>query len=392
MATCREVAESATSQHQKNSSYGALLNEYFRFGDPRLGASTTYSGRQITTFMANNITASLCDLDDDPPKMVKTVNTITKKKRTGEIETKIENEYKMDLKGGPGVIYGDTDSSYFTMKGLVANEQEAIDLSDAVTAETNSQFPEFMRKAFNCQPGFDDLIKANRELVCRTGILQAKKKYMMAMVDKEGERFKSGDEGELKTMGSDIKLSSTPGMIKKMLKEVVMLILNKADKDAIDKVILEFRTSLNQGSAEAVNPLDLCSIVSVNKLDEYVFKWEHVEKMGRGKVTLPANVRSTINHNWMLERLELKDAVPIKAGQKIKILWLMQNDYGFTSIAFSSETEQLPKWFNERFEVDTAAMEQKLVDQKLQNIFDALGWSVPTFQNELVKTLLSFDD
>ena len=34
-----------------NSTYGALLNEYFRFYDPRLGRSVTLSGRIITKQM-----------------------------------------------------------------------------------------------------------------------------------------------------------------------------------------------------------------------------------------------------------------------------------------------------------------------------------------------------
>jgi DNA polymerase elongation subunit (family B) len=375
----------------KNSAYGALLNEFMRFGDPRLGASTTYTGRQVTTFMCDTLTDMLRP-EGNAPKLIKTVTSVTKKKRPGELETKIENTYAMELNGGPGVIYGDTDSSYFTMKGLVESEDEAIELSDAITAETNRQFPDFMVAAFNCQPGYHDLIKANRELVCRTGVLQAKKKYMMAMIDKEGKRYAPGDEDELKTMGSDIKLSSTPALIKTMLKEVVMMVLNKQPKAAIDKLILDFRTSLSHGKIDAVSPLDLSSIVSIKQLEDYHFKWEHVEKVGRGRVTMPVNARSTINHNWMLERLEIKDETPIKSGSKIKILWLKANDFDFDSIAFASETEQLPKWFTARFEVDMARMEQKLVDQKLQNIFDALGWEVPTFQDQLVKTLLSFDD
>jgi len=51
-----------------NSAYGALLNEYMRFGDPRLGASTTYSGRQISTCMINTVASCLNDMK---PKLQK---------------------------------------------------------------------------------------------------------------------------------------------------------------------------------------------------------------------------------------------------------------------------------------------------------------------------------
>lgn len=375
-----------------NSTYGALLNEFMRFGDPRLGASTTYSGRQITSFMADTITAEMRPGEANPPRLVKTVTHVTKNKRDGSTETKVENTYLMELNGGPGVIYGDTDSSYFTMNGLVESEEEAIMLADALTQRVNDLFPSFMREAFGCQPGNDDLIKANREYVCRTGILQAKKKYMMLAIDKEGKRIQPGDDDELKTMGSDIRLSSTPAMIKELLTNVVMAVLKKQPKNVADEIILAFRKELNKGELK-VNPLDLSAVVSIKELEEHQFKWEHIEKVGRGKVALPSNARATINHNWMVEKLDLKDWTPIKSGEKIKILWLKAgNEYGFETMAFSSDVEELPKWFTDRFEVDMAAMELKLVDQKVKLIFDALGWEVPTFQDQLVKTLLSFDD
>ena len=76
---------------------------------------------------------------------------------------------------------------------------------------------------------------------------------------------------------------------------------------------------------------------------------------------------------------------------KIKIVWLKDNEYGFTNMSFSSDLETLPKWFTDHFEVDIKLTEQKLVDQKLKNIFDPIGWDVPTEHTMTVNRLLSFD-
>ena len=76
---------------------------------------------------------------------------------------------------------------------------------------------------------------------------------------------------------------------------------------------------------------------------------------------------------------------------KIKTVWLMPNDHGFISMAFSSETEELPQWFIDNFEIDSKTAELKLVDQKLKNIFDPIGWAVPTNHSIVVNKLLSFD-
>jgi DNA polymerase elongation subunit (family B) len=375
-----------------NSSYGALLNAFMRFGDPRLGASTTYSGRQVTTHMLNCVSQLLTGILDYP-KLKKEVLSTTKKKRTGEIVIETENEYTIETCNNLGVIYSDTDSCYFTMEGLAETSDEAIELANWVAKEINSSFQEFMQHGFNCQPGFDNLIEAERELVCRTGLLQAKKKYMMAMVDKDGKRIKPGDD-ELKTMGSDIKLSSTPEMIREMLREVVMMILNEKPKKEIDTYIINFRKGLQHDdhTLDSFDPLDFASVISVKGMEEYQPQWEMYEKTGQTRVTMPANVRSSINYNWSLQLLDIVDDPEIRSGDKIKILWLKTNQYGFESMAFPTDVEELPEWFKLNFEVDMTLMEEKLVDKKLENIFDALDWSVPTFQSQLVGSLLDIED
>ena len=88
-----------------NSTYGATLNEYCRFHDPRLGASTTGSGRQITTHMINTAARGL--IGDNAPKIVKTTTHQVLKKSGEEI---VENEYTINCPQGLGPIYSDTDS------------------------------------------------------------------------------------------------------------------------------------------------------------------------------------------------------------------------------------------------------------------------------------------
>jgi hypothetical protein len=127
-------------------------------------------------------------------------------------------------------------------------------------------------------------------------------------------------------------------------------------------------------------------------MEEYQPQWEMYEKTGQTRVTMPANVRSSINYNWSLQLLDIVDDPEIRSGDKIKILWLKTNQYGFESMAFPTDVEELPEWFKLNFEVDMTLMEEKLVDKKLENIFDALDWSVPTFQSQLVGSLLDIED
>jgi hypothetical protein len=536
-----------------NSTYGALLNEYSRFGDGRLGASVTYTGRQITSHMINTVSKGLAP-EGQAALIVKTFSPETKKDaKTGTDGLKDlhwgQNFYSVDIEKGSGPIYGDTDSVaedtivvingvidtiknhfeqgaegiyhnlrdkefkslsnavsvtgeriealyrhktnkrkfkitlingksvivtedhsvmikrngelveaepvqinkgdicicikhdsnlvktqevavdsveelspfdneyvydvimadktdhtffandilvhnsvYFTYENIVKGIDDIdvlVEAANAIANDVNDSFPGFMREAFNCQAGFDGLIKANRELVCQTGVIQAKKKYMMLVVDKEGKRIKPGDDDELKTMGSDIKLSSTPEMIRTMLSEVVMNILNEQPKKLIDDIIISFRREMGKNALVKLNPLDLASVSSVNNLEVAWTLWNMKERNGMGKANIPHNARPAIHHNYMLEHFKVQDAEPIKSG-KVKIVWLLENEFKFKNIAFPSEVEVLPEWFTKHFEVDMALMEQKLVDQKLKLIFQALDWEVPTFQTQLVNTLLEF--
>ena len=364
-----------------NSSYGATLNEWCRFHDPRLGASTTGCGRQISTFMINNIAKGL--IGDNSPTIVKEVKHTIKK----GVE-KIENEYTIACPPNLGPIYGDTDSCYFVMDDLVSDLDSAVACADAIVDQINEAFPAFMKEAFMCQPDFSDLIRANREIVAWSGILRAKKKYMMYVADLEGRKIDRDDPKALKTMGSDIKLSSTPEAIRELLKDVTMSILKGVEKPVIDDKIMVFRRNLHNNPD--INPLEYATVSSVKTLEASYFKWERIEHAGMGKVKLHSNARATINHNHYIKTIGEKETQPINDGQKIKIVWLKDNELGFTNIAFSSETDELPPWFLKAFEIDVKLTELKLIDQKIKNIFDPCGWSVPTEHTVVVGKLLEF--
>ena len=526
-----------------NSTYGATLNEYCRFHDPRLGASTTGSGRQITTHMINTAAKGL--VGDNAPKVVKTISI---DKKTGENI----NEYTIACPDGIGPIYSDTDSvasdslvtisgqtmkvedafnvladkygvddingkqmvwvnpaqisalslsgnsplkgiyrhrtskrrfrvtlesgkfidvtedhsvmveredklievkpieididicvsieidhgqvsrnriasveelspfddeyvydlvmedsnepyffangilvhnsCYFVMEKLTTDLEEAVVVADMLVDGINASFPEFMTQAFFCQPEFNSLIRANREIVASSGIFRAKKKYVMLAYDMEGTRIPPDSPKALKTQGSDIKISSTPEMIRTMLKDVTMMVLKGTPKPEIDEYILKFRRDLrNIHNIEDLNILSFASVNTIKTLDEYYMKWERIEKPGMGRVNMPSHVRAAINHNTFIELIKEQNEQPIRNGMKCKVLWLAPNEYGYTNMAFASETEQLPEWFLKHFEVDLKETESKLVDHKLGLIFDPIGWQVPTFQSITVNRLISFD-
>jgi hypothetical protein len=71
-------------------------------------------------------------------------------------------------------------------------------------------------------------------------------------------------------------------------------------------------------------------------------------------------------------------------------VYLEENEYKLKSMAFPAETERFPVWFEQNFRVDIKLSEEKMVDNKLNNIFKAINWEVPTRQSVFVNSLFEF--
>jgi DNA polymerase elongation subunit (family B) len=361
-----------------NSLYGAVINQYDRFFDPRMGASTTATGRKITGHMISKISELLTGEYVD---VVKTTDYDAMKKAGNE------HEYGFNIytSTSQAIIYSDTDSCYFKTFGQ--NKDEAILIADTIGEQVNESFIPFMQEAFLCQPQYDVLIKAGREVVADRGIFQAKKKYILRVVNLDGKDVKPGDKKELKVMGGEIKKSDTPKVIQKFLKETTMRILNGATYHEIE-------TYVNQERKKFKTNTDILSIGvsrSVNKLEMYYDDYLKLEKTGIKKARLPGHVRASINFNEYLKEVGDKVSVPIKSGNKIKVFYLKPNDFRFESIAVPGDIDQLPHWFTRDFIVDIKKTEEKLIDMKLESIFDPLGWQVPTPQTARNNKLISWD-
>jgi len=203
-----------------NSLYGAILNPGCRFFDNRIGQSTTLTGRAIARHMAGK------------------VNEII----TGE------NNHT-----GKAIIYGDTDSCYFsaytTLKkeidrgALPWTKESVVELYDTIGEEVNSTFPKFMQDAFHCPKTRGEVIKAGREIVASRGLFITKKRYAVLYYDKEGKRADiDGKPGKIKAMGLDLKRSDTPVVIQDFLSEVLTKVLNNGTKEDVLEYITDFRT------------------------------------------------------------------------------------------------------------------------------------------------------
>lgn len=393
-----------TKKISMNSLYGALLNAAFRFGDQRLGASTTATGRQITTHMVENIGELLVgvrhpllkryhieeEMDDDEYAVAGSnmySNEHTWKSFVNMPTTGIlgihSAHYGIE---SDAIIYGDTDSCYF--KTYAESDDEAVEIADYVAEETNASFPHFMREAFCCQPEFDELIGASREIVGSRGLFLAKKKYVIKVFNMDGFAV-----NKMKSMGSEIKKADTPKIIQKFLKATVEMILDGESYDDVCTFVNQQRKTVLRNK---LNVFSLGVAKQVNNLDkyfaEYINPGTHTapDKNGKmRKMTIPGHARASCNYNILLDEFD-KGASTIRAGDKALVFYLKKNHYNFDALAVPAEFEKFPQWFLDNFEVDLVKTENKMFDNKLSGIFAALGKDVPSPQSVYTNKILGF--
>ena len=332
-----------------NSLYGAILNPGCRFFDNRIGQSTTLTGRAIARHMAGK------------------VNEII----TGD------NDHV-----GKAIIYGDTDSCYFSAYNTLKKEidkgtlpwsrESVVELYDTIGEEVNGTFPKFMQDAFHCPKTRGEVIKAGREIVASKGLFITKKRYAVLYYDKEGKRSDvDGKPGKIKAMGLDLKRSDTPVVIQDFLSEVLTQVLNGAEKETVLEYITNFRTEFKTRPGwEKGSPK------RANNITEYAGK----EKKA-GKTNMPGHVRASLNWNTLKRMMDDKYSVQIVDGAKVIVCKLKDNPMGHTSVAYPVDELRLPQWFKD-LPFDDATMETTVIDEKLENLIGVLEWDISSTRSD----------
>jgi len=331
-----------------NSLYGAILNPGCRFFDNRIGQSTTLTGRAIARHMAAK------------------VNEII----TGEADHI-----------GRAIIYGDTDSCYFSAystlkkdieKGVIPWTRESvIELYDTIGETVNGTFVKFMQDAFHCPRTRGDVIKAGREIVASKGLFITKKRYAVLYYDKEGKRSDSDGPGKIKAMGLDLKRSDTPVVIQEFLSAVLTKVLNGETKESVLEYITDFRTEFKTRPGwEKGSPK------RANNITDYRDK----EKKA-GKTNMPGHVRASLNWNTLKRMMDDKYSMAIVDGAKVIVCKVKDNPMGYTSVAYPVDELRLPQWFKD-LPFDDSEMETTVIDEKLENLIGVLEWDISSTRSD----------
>ena len=354
-----------------NSLYGALLNPGCRFFDKRIGQSTTLTGRTIAKHMDAYINECI----------------------TGEYDHV-----------GKAIIYGDTDSCYFSAWPIVKEDVEAgrmewnkdiaVQLYDSISNQVNESFPGMMERAFHVPRSMGEVIKGGRELVALKGLFIKKKRYAVLIYDMENERYDLLDEtkakkkgvvpgvGKVKAMGLDLKRSDTPKVVQDFLSDILLDTLTGSQRDHIIDKVREFKIKFQERPAwEKGTPK------RVNNLTKYSAAEEK-----EGRANMPGHVRAAMNWNNLKRMMGDNYSTSIVDGMKTIVCKLKDNPLGYTSVGYPTVESHIPQWFKD-LPFDDGLMETTIVDQKVENLLGVLNWQISenTNINTTFDSLFTFE-
>ena len=331
-----------------NSLYGAILNPGCRFFDKRIGQSTTLTGRAIARHMDAYVNECI----------------------TGRYDHV-----------GEAIIYGDTDSCYFSAWPAVQADvsaghmtwtrDTAVQLYNSIADQVNDSFPGFMETAFHVPREMGSVIRGGREIVASKGLFITKKRYAVMYYDKENKRVDThGSPGRVKAMGLDLKRSDTPKVIQEFLSEILNDVLIGSTRQQIVDKIREFKYQFRERPGwEKGSPK------RVNNLTKYGKEEDRV-----GRANMPGHVRAALNWNNLRKMNSDRYSMQIVDGMKTIVCKLKPNPLGWTSIGYPTDETHLPAWFKE-LPFDDAEMEATVVDQKLDNLLGVLDWDLASATN-----------
>ena len=324
-----------------NSLYGALLNKGSRFYDKRLGQSVTLTGRTMAKHLASKIN-EVC----------------------GE-------EY---THSGGAVVYGDTDSVYFSVAQLMKlrgqpfdlNKDQVVDLYQGIGKMVGDSFPSFMNDTFNTGMEKGAIIGADLEMVGSRGLFLKKKRYAILKYWDDGFRVDTdGKPGKIKAMGLEIKRSDTAKYIQVFLEDTLVSLLAGATEDDLKVKVREFKTQFR-----SMDAVDKGSPKTVKKLSKWTEEYNDTGKCSVG------HVLAAIQWNKLRSMHDDKLVPEATDGTKVMVCNLKNNIYGIKSIGYPIECrEYLPEWFKE-LPFDEDEMEQKVLVKKMENIFGIIDMDI----------------
>lgn len=299
------------------------------------------------------------------------------------------------------VVYQDTDSAFVLSEPYIKHLMPEVDINNddemtkaimSVTTEVQvyvNKFYDLMAKRFfNLDKHTFD---AKQEVISKSSFWLAKKRYAQWIIHKEGSLLKIP---ELEVKGIDVVRSSFPPSFRKFMDSFLRKLLTAAPQTELDEMILKFKEE-----TKTLNVLDIAKNTSVKFVSQDGTKNYNPENRRpfHFEKGAPAQVKACLAYNDLLEKMGLeKQFEPIHHGQKIKWVYLQDNDYGVEAFAFKgddTDPDEILKFIDkmvDRKKMFEKELKSKMSNDKEEGIYDVLGWQFPNPSMETASNFFDF--
>lgn len=240
------------------------------------------------------------------------------------------------------VIAGDTDSLFFSIEEVVdhhcglekwntLSDQEKKDyclkISDVVIKYVNQKSFEEVQRLDHNSTEEEFRLTFEREILAKSGIFVAKKKYTLWVVNEEGV-----DVDKIQTKGLDLIQSSCPEAIRSRLQDVVKRLLAGEPYSSLGSLIKQYKTELLN-----VLPEEIALNIGISSISKYHNNL--IPKKG-----CPYHIKGAINYIKLTEELGIKEKCPeLASGGKAKTVYTITNKWNFDTMTFISWPEEFTK-------------------------------------------------
>jgi hypothetical protein len=299
-----------------------------------------------------------------------------------------------DAKGQDYVIYVDTDSCFASALPIIKKTMPDIDMNDEkqmteailkVTSEAqnyvNKMFDVMALRLFNVK---NHRFDAKQEVIAKSSFWLAKKRYCQFIINKGGVEC-----DELEVKGIDVVRTSFPAKFRVFMKEILIDFLKNVDEQTINKKILDFKSKMKEYTIIELAKNTSVKFKSQDKKKDYNPKGRQPFQIISGT---PAQVKAALIYNDLLEKYGLTKIIPpIFHGQKIKWVYVKQNEFGVECMAMKADgTDPQPILdFIEKY-IDRDAMYEQELKSKLMEFYNVLKWDYPNANWEAAANFFEF--
>jgi DNA polymerase elongation subunit (family B) len=323
-----------------NSLYGVLGLPVFRFYDLDNAEATTTTGQSLIKFSKK----------------------ITNHFYNNELGT--ADDY---------VIYIDTDSIFASAVPLVQKRfpnqeltetmmtQRIMEICGEVQDYLNKSYDYFAKKFCNIDEHVFDI---KQEVIAKSGLFITKKRYGLRIINDAGRKV-----NKIHVKGLDTIRSNFAVAMKDLLQNVLDDILADVPKEKIDERISVFKRNMTSLHYDVMaNPIGVKGIGKYEVKDaESVFS--------SYKKGTPVHVKSSINYNSLIDYwYEGKRYGKITNGNKIKWVYLKENEFGFDSIAYKGYEDPPQVLDMIKNYIDHNKMYEQAMSKKIGMFYKALKW------------------